>query len=412
MKAKQVISWISIAGALASAVGIFYIPEFNLVFLGLLILNLLLPILVRKGYGKPQLTLCRVLVGALFIFSSFTKGVDPLGTKYKILDYLAVYNLQWFNDIAMLLSMGLILAEFIVGICLLTNIFPRLAVLGATILMLFFTTTTLFDAVYNLVPDCGCFGTAVKMTNWQTFYKNLVIDSVLLALIFNNKQLKNRLTWRGQFVIGCLYALIFLLFEIYNYRHLPVVDFMNWKVGKQMKVENEEPAKIYLTFRNINTGETQEYLSPDYPWNDSVWSSQWEFVDQRMEGGNDYLGFSALDADGNDVTDMILETENLLMFTSHDLTKVTEEEWEEVKTITEAADAKGYYVVWSVANSPEYVAELQEKYDFLYEVYFGDELEIKTIVRFNPGLIWLDNGLVVDKWSAIDFDKALKKIQE
>lgn len=412
MKVKQVISWISIAGALASAVGIFYIPEFNLVFLGLLLLNLLLPILVRKGYGKPQLTLCRVLVGALFIFSSFTKGVDPLGTKYKILDYLAVYNLQWFNDIAMLLSMGLILAEFIVGICLLTNIFPRLAVLGATILMLFFTTTTLFDAVYNLVPDCGCFGTAVKMTNWQTFYKNLVIDSILLALIFNNKQLKNRLTWRGQFVIGCLYALLFLLFEIYNYRHLPVVDFMNWKVGKQMKVENEEPAKIYLTFRNIVTGETQEYLSPDYPWNDSVWSSQWEFVDQRMEGGNDYLGFSALDADGNDVTDMILETENLLMFTSHDLTKVTEEEWEEVKTITEAADAKGYYVVWSVANSPEYVAELQEMYDFLYEVYFGDELEIKTIVRFNPGLIWLDNGLVVDKWSAIDFDKALKKIQE
>ena len=412
MKVKQVISWISIAGALASAVGIFYIPEFNLVFLGLLLLNLLLPILVRKGYGKPQLTLCRVLVGALFIFSSFTKGVDPLGTKYKILDYLAVYNLQWFNDIAMLISMGLILAEFIVGICLLTNIFPRLAVLGATILMLFFTTMTLFDAVYNLVPDCGCFGTAVKMTNWQTFYKNLVIDSVLLALIFNNKQLKNRLTWRGQFVIGCLYALIFLLFEIYNYRHLPVVDFMNWKVGKQMKVENEEPAKIYLTFRNINTGETQEYLSPDYPWNDSVWSSQWEFVDQRMEGGNDYLGFSALDADGNDVTDMILETENLLMFTSHDLTKVTEEEWEEVKTITESADAKGYYVVWTVANSPEYVVELQEMYDFLYEVYFGDELEIKTIVRFNPGLIWLDNGLVVDKWSAIDFDKALKKIQE
>lgn len=412
MKVKQVISWISIAGALASAVGIFYIPEFNLVFLGLLLLNLLLPILVRKGYGKPQLTLCRVLVGALFIFSSFTKGVDPLGTKYKILDYLAVYNLQWFNDIAMLISMGLILAEFIVGICLLTNIFPRLAVLGATILMLFFTTTTLFDAVYNLVPDCGCFGTAVKMTNWQTFYKNLVIDSILLALIFNNKQLKNRLTWRGQFVIGCLYALLFLLFEIYNYRHLPVVDFMNWKVGKQMKVENEEPAKIYLTFRNINTGETQEYLSPDYPWNDSVWSSQWEFVDQRMEGGNDYLGFSALDADGNDVTDMILETENLLMFTSHDLTKVTEEEWEEVKTITEAADAKGYYVVWTVANSPEYVAELQEMYDFLYEVYFGDELEIKTIVRFNPGLIWLDNGLVVDKWSAIDFDKALKRIQE
>ena len=414
MKAKQVISWISIAGALASAVGIFFIPEFNLVFLGLLLFNLLLPVMVRKGYGKPQLTLCRLLVGALFIFSSFTKGVDPLGTKYKILDYLAVYNLQWFNDIAMLLSVCLILVEFLVGICLLTNIFPRLAVLGATILMLFFTTTTLFDAVYNLVPDCGCFGTAVKMTNWQTFYKNLVINAVLLPLILNNKQLKNRLTWRGQFVIGFLYALAFVLFEVYNYRHLPVVDFMNWKVGKQMKVENEEPAKIYLTFRNTATGETQEYLSPNYPWNDSVWSSQWEFVDQRMEGGNDYLGFSALDEDGNDVTDMILETENLLMFTSHDMTKITDEEWQKIKTITEAADAHGYYVVWAVANTPEYVKTLREQYDFLYEVYYGDELEIKTLVRFNPGLMLLDDGLVVDKWSAIDFPqgKRLNKLFE
>ena len=69
-------------------------------------------------------------------------------------------------------------------------------------------------------------------------------------------------------------------------------------------------------------------------------------------------------------------------------------------------------MVWAVANSPEYVEELQETYDFLYEVYFGDELEIKTLVRFNPGLMLLDDGLVVDKWSAIDFDKALKKIQE
>lgn len=412
MKARQIISWTSIAGALASAVGIFFIPEFSVIFLGLLLLNLLLPILFRKGYGKPQLTLCRLLVGALFIFSSFTKGVDPLGTKYKILDYLAVYNLQWFNDIAMLISIAMILAEFLVGICLTTNIFPRLSVLCATVLMLFFTTTTLFDAVYNLVPDCGCFGTAVKMSNWQTFYKNLVIDAVLIALILCNKQLKNRLTRRGQFVICFFYALTFLLFEVYNYRHLPVVDFMNWKVGKQMKSETEEPAKVFLTFKNKATGETKEFLSPDYPWNDSVWTSQWEFVDQRMEGGNNYIGFSALDTDGNDVTDMILETENLLMFTSHDLTKVTDEEWQQVRAITETADAKGYYVLWTVANTPEYVAEIQERYDFLYDVYFGDELEIKTIVRFNPGLIWLDKGKVVDKWSALDFDKALKAIRD
>jgi len=420
MVQKKVFSWLSIGIALASAVAIYFLPAFSLLFLILLIANVLLAVysglrlqrdsVMARSHCEERsrkqsgvLLVCRLLVGALFIFSSFTKGVDPLGTKYKMLDYLSVYGMTWLNDFAMVLAMFMILAEFIVGICLVTNIFPRLAVLGATLLMLFFTTTTLFDAIYDLVPDCGCFGTAIKMSNWQTFYKNLVIDAVLIPLILNNKQLKNSLRWTVQFAIGCAYALAFLAFEIYNYRHLPVVDFMNWKVGKQMNAEPAEESRIYLTYRNKVTSETQEYLSPDYPWNDSVWMSQWEFVDQRVEGGNNYLGFSALDEDGNDVTENILTTENLLMFTSHDLSKVTEKEWSKIKEITEAAENNGFTVVWAVANPPEYVEQLREKYGFLYEVYYGDELEIKTIVRFNPGLIWLDNGLVKDKWSAIDF---------
>lgn len=410
MKKNVVIPWASIGVALASAVGIYFLPNFSLWFLVVLLFNLLIPIIFRKSYDKPALTVCRLLVGALFIFSSFTKGVDPLGTKYKMLDYLSVYGMTWLNNAALVLAVLMILAEFIVGICLVTNIFPRLAVLSATLLMLFFTTTTLFDALYDLVPDCGCFGTAIKMSNWQTFYKNLVIDAVLIPLVLNNKQLKNNLKTSTQFLIGCGYAVAFLGFEIYNYRHLPVVDFMNWKVGKQLNAEPEEETRIYLTYRNKATGETQEFLSPNYPWNDSVWMSQWEFVDQRTEGGANFLGFSALDEDGNDVTDMILNTENLLMFTSHDLSKVTEKEWEQIKAITETAEQKDFYVVWTVADEPETVEQLREKYDFINEVYYADELEIKPIVRSNPGLIWLDNGLVKDKWSSVDFKKAVKAL--
>ena len=408
MKRNTTLAWVSIATALITAVGIYFIPTYRFWFLAVLILNLLVSLVFCKRYDKSALVVCRLLVGALFIFSSFTKGVDPLGTKYKILDYLAAYGMTWFNDLALVLAVMLILAEFLVGICLITKVFPRLAVLGAALLMLFFTTTTLFDALYDVVPDCGCFGTAIKMSNWQTFYKNLVIDAVLIPLIMNNKQLKNRLTWRGQFVIGCIYALAFLGFEIYNYRHLPVVDFMAWKVGRQMNAKSDEGMRIYLKYRNKATGETREYLSPDYPWNDSVWMSQWEFVEQRTVGGGNYLGFSALDDDGNDVTDMILNTENLLMFTSHDLSKVTEKEWGSIEEITKKAEQQGFTVVWTVAAEPEDVEHLRSKHGFVDEVYYGDELEIKTIVRFNPGLIWLDNGLVKDKWSAIDFKKVLK----
>lgn len=407
-KKTSLLPWISILVALASAVGIYYLPEYHLWFLAVLLLNLLVSLVFSKRYSKPALTICRLLVGALFVFSSFTKGVDPLGTKYKMLDYLSAYGMTWLNSAAMVLAMLMILAEFVVGICLITKIFPRLAVLGATLLMLFFTGTTLFDALYNLVPDCGCFGSAIKMTNWQTFYKNLVIDAVLIPLIMNNKHLENHFGKGLQFVIGLAFAVAFMGFEIYNYRHLPVIDFMNWKVGKQLNAEPAEASKVYVTYRNKANGKTQEYLSPDYPWNDSVWMSEWEFVGQRVEGGSDYLGFTALDEDGNDVTDLVLNTENLLMFTSHDLSKVTEKEWEKMRQITEAAGAKDFVVLWTVAAEPEEVEQLRAKYDFVYDVYFADELEIKTIVRSNPGLIWLDNGLVKDKWSVFDFPQGEK----
>ena len=411
MKAcNSIMAWVSIAVALASAVGIVYVPDYRLWFLAILLLNIAVSIVFRKSYSKEALVVCRVLIGLLFIFSSFTKGVDPLGTKFKMLDYFAAYHIEWLNGLALVLAVLMILAEFLVGICLVTNVCPHLAVIGGAALMMIFTTTTLFDALYDVVPDCGCFGTAIKMTNWQTFYKNLVIDAVLLPLILNFKSLKNRLTWRGQLLIGFVYALLFTGFEIYNYRHLPVIDFMNWKVGKQMNGQAQQEQQIYLTFRNKETGKTQEYLSPDYPWNDSVWMSQWEFVDQRTEGGNSFLGFSALDEDGDDVTDMILTTGKLMMFTSYNMEAITVKEWEKIGSITEEAGKRGYYVIWVTATLPEEVETIKEKYPFVEEVYFGDELEIKTIVRFNPGLILLDEGLVVDKWSAIDFDKVWERI--
>ena len=157
--------------ALATAVGIFFIPDYKLWFLLLLLANVVVSMVFCKHYEKQSLTVCRVLVGGLFIFSSFTKGVDPLGTKYKMLDYFASYHIEWLNEAAMVLAVLMILAEFLIGICLLTNVCPKIATIGGTVFMALFTTVTLFDALYDMVPDCGCFGTAVKMTNWQTFYK-------------------------------------------------------------------------------------------------------------------------------------------------------------------------------------------------------------------------------------------------
>ena len=391
--------------ALICAVFVGIFPDFSWLMLVAIIFPILASLLFNGLYNKSGLTLCRELVGGLFVFSSFTKGVDPLGTKYKMLDYFIAYDIQWLNDLALPLAIIMIMAEFIVGICLMLNLLPRLATLGATLLMIFFTITTYFDAKYNLVPDCGCFGTAIKMSNWQTFFKNLIIISILIPLIFNNKTFVNkRVTKLGQTLFTFIFMALFVGFEIYNVRHLPVIDFMEWKVGKDMKpVDNDEPVEIYLTFKNTETGEEQEYLSPNYPWNDSIWMSQWEFISQRQEGGSQSFGFSILNEDGDDFTDVLFDSEKLFVFVAPYLNELTEKDIKECQRIYDFANENGFNYLWITSVNPEYVHELQENYYMFDEVYYGDELELKTMVRSNPGLMLMDNGVILDKWSKIDF---------
>lgn len=390
--------------ALGCAVFVGSHPDFSWLLLLLILLTLGLSIVFAKRYNDTGLRINQMLVGALFIFSSFTKGVDPLGTKYKMLDYLAAYGMEWMNDAALVLAVVMILAEFIVGVCLFVNVLPRLATLGATLLMIFFTVTTYFDAMYNLVPDCGCFGTAIKMSNWQTFFKNLVIDAVLIPIIFNNKSLKNkRLTLGVEWVLAIAFMSAFVWFEVYNIRHLPVIDFMDWKVGKDMTPKGYDAGKVYVTYQNNETGETEEFESPNYPWNDSVWMSQWTFVSQRNVGGSDVLGFAILDVEGDDYTHILYDSENLYIFVAPYLDEMTDEDFENCEKMIEVVENQGYEYIWLTSVLPEYVQKLNEKHQMFYDVYYGDELELKTMVRSNPGLMLMNNGVIINKWSKIDF---------
>ena len=392
------------AMALGSAVIVGLHPDFSWLLLLLILITLGLSVVFAKRYNETGLRINQMLVGALFIFSSFTKGVDPLGTKYKMLDYLAAYGMEWMNDVALVLAVVMILAEFIVGACLFVNVLPRLATLGATLLMIFFTVTTYLDAMYNLVPDCGCFGTAIKMSNWQTFFKNLVIDAVLIPIIFNNKSLKNkRLTLGVEWTLTLVLMSAFVWFEVYNIRHLPVIDFMDWKVGKDMTPKGYDAGKVYVTYQNNETGETEEFESPNYPWNDSVWMSQWTFVSQRNVGGSDVLGFAILDAEGDDYTHILYDSENLYVFVAPYLDEMTDEDFENCEKMIEVAENQDCEYIWLTSVLPEYVEKLNEKHQMFYDVYYGDELELKTMVRSNPGLMLMNKGVIINKWSKIDF---------
>jgi len=250
----------------------------------------------------------RILLGLVFIFSSFVKGIDPLGTAYRVEDYLDAYGWYSLWHFSLFLSILLITVEFVLGVALLFKFRARAASFGALLLMTFFTVITYYDAKYNMVPDCGCFGDAIKLSNQGTFYKNIILIVLAILVFAGSRRMKRSLPFWLQNILLIMVASLYVFFIFYNYNHLPMIDFREWKEGKDMKAANQDAIKTFVIYKNKETGETKEFESPNYPWNDSVWMSQWEFVDQRIDRSAVEIKHHLIimDESGSDYTDEII----------------------------------------------------------------------------------------------------------
>ena len=171
----------------------------------------------------------RWVVGLVFLFSSFVKGVDPLGTVYKVQEYMTAWSIgsltfEWALPLAGVLSCALICAEFVVGVLLITNAYRRMTAWLLVLMMLFFTVTTFADALSNKVTDCGCFGDAIELTNWETFWKNVALD-VPTVWIFLTWHLRRKRRFERDCIVFVAAFAAMLVFCIYNIKHEPVIDF-------------------------------------------------------------------------------------------------------------------------------------------------------------------------------------------
>jgi len=354
---------------------------------------------------KRVRTLFRILVGIVFIFSGFVKGIDPLGTVYRMQDYFLAFGTTWANDFALPLTIFLCILEFILGISLLFNLWIRMSAWVLLPMMTSFTILTFFDAFYNLVPDCGCFGDAIKMNNTETFIKNVVLMALVIPIFIWRKRYKSLLNPTGDLLVLGMATILFTGLSFYCLWHLPVIDFREWRKGAQVNQASELPIRFFVTYKNRHTGETGEFLAPDYPWNDSTWLSDWIFVSQRVEDPNqDNLALMIEDSLENDLARTFLDIPDYHFFVVvYNLDAADREALVRLQPLYQAVSEAGYSFIGLTGTLPEKVAAFQGETGVSIPFYSSDDVVLKSMIRSNPGLILLKDGVVIEKWHYHDF---------
>jgi len=355
---------------------------------------------------KSLRNIFRIFAGLVFIFSGFVKGVDPLGFSFRIEDYFIVFGIPWAGQFALFFSIVLCMLEFTIGISLLFNLWIRKTAWLLILVMTYFTVLTFIDAIWNLVPDCGCFGDAIKLTNMQTFLKNLVLMLFVVPIFIWRKKYRSALPATLDISLLFLAALAFTSMSVYSARHLPLIDFMAWRKGNKVNRTENSPVKFYVTYRNKKTGEKKEYLASGYPWNDSLWMSQWVFDSQRVEdpGAGKAASLLVEDMQGNDVTSSILQNPDYqFILVAYNLKKTNQDAFLRILPFYKKIRESGKSFICITTSMPAEIRKFRMQHGTSFEFYNADDVILKTMIRSNPGLILLKDGVVIEKWAFRDF---------
>lgn len=350
-------------------------------------------------------SISRYISGTVFIFSGLVKGIDPMGSMYKFIDYFTAFNLDALEPLAYFLGVILCTSEVVIGFAILTGIRMRIAAWGLLIFMIGFTPLTLYLAIDNPVADCGCFGDAIHLTNWQTFYKNIIISVFVIIVFVNRKKYKNLSSAGNEWIAIAVFAVAFVLFTRYNYRHLPVVDFRPYKTGtsipENMIIPDDAPTDEYVTMLIYEKdGNQKEFTLDNYPRDDTTWT----FVDSKTrlikEGYKPLIyDFNLITPEGQDLTDIVL-TDTAFNFMMLSI-EFSEADRDLIDRGIEAGlgcqdNGIGFHILTSSS------AEIIESYAQDLNVFYVDETTMKTIIRSNPGYMVLKEGIITKKWADID----------
>lgn len=362
-----------------------------------------------RRIGLPMrvlVNLCRLVLGVTFVFSGYVKAIDPLGTQYKITDYLAALHLSNVVPDVLTLSTSILLSslEFSLGIFILFAIRRHLIskiTLGFMILM---TLVTMWVAIANPVKDCGCFGDAIVLTNVETLLKNIVLLLCAIVLWKWPEGMFRFISKSNQWIAINFTIIFIVVTSIYCLYKLPIFDFRPYHVGanvlKGMEIPPGAPQpKFETTFILEKDGQRKEFTLENYP------DSTWQFIDSKtIQTEEGYVppihDFSIQRADGDDVTEEVLSRKGyLFLLISPSLSKASDTNFGNIDQIYEYARQQGIPFYCLTASDEKAISHWENITGAEYPFYKTDETTLKTIIRSNPGLLLLKDATIIRKWS-------------
>ncbi|MDH6355701.1 putative membrane protein YphA (DoxX/SURF4 family) [Dysgonomonas sp. PH5-45] len=364
---------------------------------------------------KVIVELSRLILGATFVFSGFVKAVDPMGMAYKLQDYFLAFHVDFLSGLSLTFSIMLAVIEFLLGAFLIIGIYRRKVTIGILAVMCFMTPLTLYLAIANPVTDCGCFGEALIITNWETFYKNIILLACAIVVFLKFDLITNLYTGKFYWVVA-IYSLLFITaFSIYNCIYEPVFDFRPYKIGANlpelMSVEEGKGDVYENVFVYQKDGNKKEFNESNYPWQDTTWTFV-EMSTKLVKEGikpviHDFV-IEKLTFDENknqivsedDITQEVLsDTNYVFLMIAYSLTSINESYLSSFEDVNNYATDNGYkfYCLTASTSDETMIWEKENSFNFTY--CKTDERTLKTITRSNPGLVLLKNGKVLNKWA-------------
>lgn len=344
---------------------------------------------------KTVVVLLRLVVGAAFVFSGFTKGIDPWGTAYKLEEYLRLWDFDGYTSLITFCAFAIAIAESIIGISLLLGIYRRVSVWVATLAMAILLPLTIYTAVTGAVHDCGCFGDAMHLQPWATVWKNVVLLACIVALIILNRRAKGVFPFAAQWIVVTLTGIYILALALAGYYYQPLIDWRPYPAGTLLVsgdgIDDTDDDMLFIYQKDGVRSQFSLDSLPDE-------NEGWEFVERIVVGAHqssvaEELASLGL-ADG-----VILAEGRQLLLTFPDLPAVSIKYTYLINEIVDRCRDAGVEVTGLTSASDAQVDEWRDLSMASYQIIRISDTQLKMLARGNPAVVMLEDSRIIDKRS-------------